>query len=144
MAVSATSYRLPGDLKERLARRAAVEGVPESSLVTRLLEQGLATVEHPGIVFRAGPSGWRAGLAGGPDVDEVIRTIRTIRSSGVTGDAAVSEAADNLGIDERLVRVAVDYAAEHLDEIEQRLAENELAVERVRALSAARASVLNG
>jgi hypothetical protein len=47
-----TSYRLDPDLKGRLARRAAAEGISETALVTRLLEQGLAAIRHPGIVYR--------------------------------------------------------------------------------------------
>lgn len=109
--------------------------------MTRLLEQGLATIEHPGIVFRPGPSGWRAGLAGGPDVDEVVRSVRSTRAAG---DEAVSVAAGSLGVDPRLVRIAIDYAAEHLEEIEARLRENEEAVDRVRRLTAARSAVLAG
>ena len=112
-----------------------------TALITRLLEQGLAAIEHPGIVYRPGPSGWRAGLAGGPDVDEVVRRVR---SSGVAGERAVSHAAESLGIDPRLVRVAIDYASEHLDEIEARLRENQQAAERVRDLAAGRASLLAG
>lgn len=140
MATS-TSYRLAAELKQRLARRATTEGVTETALVTRLLEQGLAAIDHPGIVYRPGPTGWRAGLAGGPDVDEVVRAVRT---SGRTGDKAVSVAADLLGIDSRVVRIAIDYAAEHLEDIEARLRANVEAVERARTLAAARSSVLAG
>jgi hypothetical protein len=136
-----TSYRLAPQLKERLARQAAAEGSTETALVTRLLEQGLASIEHPGIVFRPGPSGWRAGLAGGPDVDEVIRVVR---STGEAGEAAVSSAARDLGVDLRWVRIAVDYAAEHRDEVEARLRDNEAAAARVRALAEARAALLSG
>lgn len=57
---------------------------------------------------------------------------------------AVGAAADRLGIDERLVRAAIDYAAEHLEEIEDRFRENAHAVERGRRLAAARATVLPG
>jgi hypothetical protein len=137
MAMS-TSYRLDSDLKQRLADRAAAEGVTVTALVTRLLEQGLATIEHPGIVYRSGPTGWRPALAGGPDVDEVVRAIR---STGATGDEAVSRAAESLGLDPRIVRIAIDYTAEHLDEIEARLVANEHAMDRVRKLAAARSSV---
>ena len=140
MATS-TSYRLDPDLKQRLARQAAVEGTTETALVTRLLEQGLAAIEHPGIVYRPGPSGWRAGVAGGPDVDEVVRSVR---STGAAGDTAVLSAADSLGVDQRLVRIAIDYAAEHLEEIEARLRENEDAVDRVKRLASARSAVLTG
>jgi len=112
-----------------------------TALVARLLEQGLAATEHPGIVYRPGPSGWRASLAGGPDVDEVVRAVR---ASGATGKKAVADAAKGLGVDPRLVHIAIDYAAEHLDEIEARLRENLEAAERVRELAAARSSVLAG
>ena len=141
VVATSTSYRMDPELKQRLARRAAAESVSETALVIRLLQQGLAAIEHPGIVYRPGPSGWRAGLAGGPDVDEVVRTVRSI---GASGDRAVSGAADSLGIDPRLVRIAIDYAAEHLEEIEERLRENEEAVDRARKLAAARSSVLTG
>jgi hypothetical protein len=141
LVATSTSYRLDPDLKARLARRAAAEGVSETALVTRLMEQGLAAIEHPCIVYRPGPTGWRAALAGGPDVDEVVRTIRSRRAAG---DKAVSAAANSLGIHPRLVRIAIDYAAEHLEEIEERLRENERAVDRVRKLAAARSSVLAG
>lgn len=139
--VTSTSYRLAADLKQRLAQRAAAEGITETALVTRLLEQGLAAIEHPGIVYRPGPTGWRAGLAGGPDVDEVVRAVR---STGVAGDEAVVAAAESAGVDQRLVRIAIDYAAEHLDEIEARIEENEVAAARARKLSEARSSVLSG
>lgn len=139
--VASTSYRLAASLKERLAQRAATEGITETALVTRLLEQGLVAMEHPGIVYRPGPAGWRAGLAGGPDVDEIVRAVRC---SGEAGNEAVSVAAERVGIDQRLVRIAVDYAVEHLEEIETRLQENEEAAERVRKLAAARAAVLAG
>ena len=140
MAVS-TSYRLTPELKQRLARRATTESITVTALITRLLAQGLAAIEHPGIVYRPGPSGWRAGLAGGPDVDEVVRRVR---ASGVAGDKAVSVTAESLGVDARLIRIAIDYASEHLDEIEARLRENLEAAERVRDLAAARASLLAG
>lgn len=138
MATS-TSYRLTSDLKQRLSERATTEGITVTALITRLLEQGLAAIYHPGIVYRPGPSGWRAGLAGGPDVDEVIRRVRTI---GASGERAVSAAADSLGIDSRLVRIAIDYAAAHLEEIEARLAEHQRAADGVRDLAAARRSLM--
>lgn len=139
---SPTSYRLADDLKLRLAQRAAAEGVSETALVARLLQHGLAQIEHPGIVFRPGPTGWRAGLAGGPDIDEVIRAVRTAGPVGEEG--AVAVAAESLGIDQRLVRIAIDYAAEHLEEVEARIAENDAAVERARARAKARSTVIAG
>lgn len=49
-----------------------------------------------------------------------------------------------MGVDAGLVRIAIDYAAEHLEEIEERLQENEKAVTRVRRLSAARSAIVAG
>jgi len=140
MATS-TSYRLAPELKGRLARQPPPKRTTETALVSRLLEQGLSALAHPGIVYRPGPSGWRARIAGGPDVDEVVRAIR---SGGASGDRAVLATAASLGIDARLVRLSIDYAAEHLDEIEARLRENEEAAEHVRKLTVARSAVLTG
>ena len=39
-----------------------------SSIGERQIDEGLRMEAHPGIVFRNGPSGRRAGLAAGPDV----------------------------------------------------------------------------
>lgn len=46
-----TFYRLDAQLKVRLDC-AAAEGTTATALVTRLLEQGLDAIEHPGIVYR--------------------------------------------------------------------------------------------
>ena len=43
-----------------------------SSIGERQIDEGLRMEAHPGIVFRNGPSGRRAGLAAGPDVWEVV------------------------------------------------------------------------
>lgn len=135
------SLRLDAELKKELARQADIEGVTITALVSRLLEHGLAQVAHPGIVFRPGPSGWRAGLAGGPDVDEVVRAAR---DAGALSEDAIAAAAASLGIHPRLAEIAFDYAAEHVDEIEGRLRANDEAAERVRARAAGRASLLAG
>lgn len=37
--------------------------------------------EHPGIVFRPGPMGRRAGLIGGPDVWEAVRAVKSARAT---------------------------------------------------------------
>lgn len=77
--------------------------------------------EHPGITFRDGPTGRRAALAGGPDVWEIMQTIK---GGKARGDAAVTAAADLLGLTEAQVRVAVRYYAAYPDEIDQRIRRN--------------------
>ena len=37
--------------------------------------------EHPGVVFREGPTGRRAGLVGGADVWEVVRAVKSARAA---------------------------------------------------------------
>ncbi len=124
---ASVSYRLDPQLKEELARRAHDEGVSETSLVTRLLDEGLKTSAHPGIVYRAGPAGRRAAVAGGPDVWEIVVAIR---HTGKHGDARVRAAAEQLAIAERLVRTAVSFAATHPDEVQSMIDRNTTAAER--------------
>lgn len=77
--------------------------------------------DHAGIVFRDGPSGRRAGLAGGPDVWEVIAAVR---ASGLAGDAALAAAGDWGSLTPVGVRAAVRYYAEYREEIDERLRRN--------------------
>lgn len=134
MAAS-VSYRLDEHLKADLAARASAEGITESALVARLLGEGLRTAEHPGIVYRGGPSGRRAGLAGGPDVAEVLVAVRHAPGRG---ESKIAGAAEQLGVAEHLVRLAVGFAAAHPAEVEARIAANEEAAQRARRLAAER------
>lgn len=120
-----TSLRLPEDLRDRLASAAEQHGTTLTALVERYAREGLATDAHPGIVFRSGPSGRRAALAGGPDVWEIVAALRT--ASGRERDR-VTSVADQLGIHPRQVTIALGYAADHPDEIEDRIAANEAAL----------------
>ena len=58
--------------------------------------------EHPGVVFRDGPAGRRAGLAGGPDVWEAIVVLKDFGAAGPA--AAVKKTARWLGLSEAQVR----------------------------------------
>lgn len=76
--------------------------------------------DHPRVVFRPTPRGGRvAGIIGGPDVAEVVTVIRDLEA---TGDAAVEQAAEWLGLSERDVRAAIGYYADFPDEIDNELA----------------------
>ena len=122
-----------------LAEQAAAEGVTETALVTRVLDEGIKTAGHPGIVYRDGATGRRTALAGGPDVWEVVLAVR---SAPGPEDAKVRDAAEQMGLAERLVRLAVNFASAHPDEIEQRLAMNDEAAARARELAEQRARLL--
>ena len=77
-----TSFRLSDDLLERLDAEAAATGTSVSALVASVLDEGLETRQFPGIVYRDGPAGRRAGLLGGPDVWEVVRAVRGMAGQG--------------------------------------------------------------
>ncbi len=138
MTVSVT-YRLDEDLKRRVSAVAHAEGITETALVTRLLDEGLKVAAYPGIVYRDGPAGRRAALATGPDVWEVVNGVR--HADG-RGDARIADAAEQMGLPERLIRLAVNFAAAHPDEIEEQLRRNEEAAERARELAAERERLL--
>ncbi len=118
MGSSPLSVRLPGDLLKRLERRAKRKGLPKSVLVERYLDEGMRMEEHPGIVFREGPAGRRAALRRGPDVWEVIATIRA-------NGGAVAAAAEALGLPESEIRIALAYYGDHSEEIDEWVRENE-------------------
>lgn len=86
--------------------------------------------EHPGIVFRDGPAGRRAGLAAGPDVWELVRFIRGLRSRGA---AAIREAAEHLNLAPAQVETALRYYADFPDEIDERIRLDEEEAERAEA-----------
>jgi hypothetical protein len=77
-------------------------------------------VEHPGIVFRDGPSGRRAGCANGPDVWEVVRAVRSSRRENPTvADERVLElVVANSGVPMRHVLTALGYWASYPEEID--------------------------
>lgn len=87
--------------------------------------------EHPGIVFRPGPSGRRAGLAAGPDVWEVVRAVKSARAHepDLAEDNLLSLVAENTGAPVRLIRAAVRYWASYPDDIDAEITAAEAAEE---------------
>ncbi len=78
--------------------------------------------DHPGIVFRDGPTGRRAGLAAGPDVWELVGAVR---SMGQKDEAALLALAESINLTLVQVRTALGYYADHADEIDERIRRNE-------------------
>jgi hypothetical protein len=109
------------DVLERLERRSQEAQTNKSRLAERYVDEGTRMDAHPGIVFRDGPSGRRAALAAGPDVWEVMATIRM---GDASGDAAIGAAAEILTISPSQVRVAVRYYGAYPDEIDERVRRN--------------------
>jgi hypothetical protein len=113
---------------ERLRRYVrAHPGISASALTSRFVDEALRMEEHPGVLFRDGPSGRRAVLIGGPDVWEVVRVLRSARSAerDLDAEAVVELAAETTGLPRRKVRVALDYWAAYPDEIEQQIRDAE-------------------
>lgn len=122
MALSRSfSARINASVADRLEQRGTRSGLSKSRLAERYIDEGLRMEDHPGIVFRDGPTGRRAGLAAGPDVWEVIATAR---ASGLDGESALVAVSEwgNLSLSQ--VRAAVRYYAEYSQEIDERIARN--------------------
>jgi hypothetical protein len=118
---TATPVRFDGPVAERLASFVAANpGMSLSSAANRLVDEALRTSEHPGIIFRSGPTGRRAGLASGPDVWEVVRAVRSARAAerDLAEDDLLALVADNTGTPLRIIRIATGYWASYPDEID--------------------------
>jgi hypothetical protein len=128
----ATPVRFDEPVAERLTSFVAANpGMSLSSAANRLVDESLRMSEHPGIVFRAGPTGRRAALAGGPDVWEVIRAVRSAHSTEPTlgRDDLISLVHDNSGTPMRLIGAAVRYWASYPEEVDAEIATAEAAEE---------------
>lgn len=133
------SIRFDQLLLERLRRRASAQETTPSGLAQRLVDEGLRSQEHPGIIFRDGPSGRRAALAAGPDVWEVVAALGY---TSARGEDAVTSTAGEMGLSGRQVQTALDYYGSYPKEIDAQVAENELAAEKAYAAWQARQRLL--
>lgn len=71
--------------------------------------------DHPGVMFKDGPSGRRAALAYGPDVWEIVKFIREVDERG---PAALDAAAEVFAVDASRISTAISYYADYPDEID--------------------------
>jgi uncharacterized protein (DUF433 family) len=138
-AARATSYRLDPQIKAALEAQAGAEGVSERALLERLIVEGLATLRYPGIIYRDGPTGRRAGLAVGADVWEIVSALRYTKGRE---NHRVAQLAEQFGVHPAQIRVALDFAALHREEIDARVAANDAAAEQVRVLAEERAKLM--
>ncbi|MGH2798843.1 MAG: hypothetical protein ACRDM0_14480 [Thermoleophilaceae bacterium] len=96
-------------------------GTNRSRLAERYVDEGTRMDEHPGIIFRDGPTGRRAALAGGPDVWEVMATIRMGKARK---GAAITAAAETLDLTPGHVQTAVRYYTAYPDTIDELVRRN--------------------
>jgi len=71
--------------------------------------------DHPGVIFKDGPSGRRAALAYGPDVWEIIKFLREIDERG---PAALDAAAESFAVDPGRIATSVSYYGDYADEVD--------------------------
>lgn len=76
--------------------------------------------EHPGILFRDGPTGRRATVVGGPDVWEIIRAVAAARAAEpeLSDDDLLIMLEDNTGVPHRMIRTALDYWGAYPEEVD--------------------------
>ena len=134
MATVPFSARLDRSLVVRLRAQSVQEGITASQLAERFIEEGVRAAELPGIVFRPGPTGRRAGLRGGPDVWEIVRDVQAARAAGAADPVAAVVASTDLTEDQ--VRLALAYHGRYPGGVDRRIAQ---AVELERALADAAA-----
>src|SRR5450631_2433629 len=110
------SIRFDAALLARLRRRAgATAGSTTSALAQRLIDEGLRMADHPGVIFKDGPSGRRAALAYGPDIWEIITYLREIDDRG---PAALDAAAEAFAADSGRIATAVSYYGDYPAEVD--------------------------
>jgi hypothetical protein len=138
MAAS-TSFRISETARTRLASRAAREGTTATALLDQLIIEGTDQLDYPGIVFRGPAHDRRAGLAAGPDVWEVVARLQELEGSEEQRIGLLAAESD---LHPRLIRIALDYAAEHADEVRERIGRNRAMAERSRKMARQRESLL--
>jgi hypothetical protein len=133
---SPRSVRFEDDVIRRLDRYVRSHPGSSASSVTNLfVDEALRTEEHPGIMFRPGPTGRRAGLVGGPDVWEVIAALQDVRAQdpALADDSLIAAVAEATGLSPRMTRVAIRYYTAYPAEIDERIMANREAAEEAEA-----------
>jgi predicted transcriptional regulator len=122
MAGTHLSVRIDPETIARLDKLSRRSGRSRSWLAKTLIEEGLRMDAHPGIVFRDGPAGRRAGLARGPDVWEVMNTFED-RDHPTEED--ITYVAESLVLSVPEVRYALGYYSSFKEEIDDWIRSND-------------------
>ncbi len=128
------SVDLDSPVFEALKELGRSEDQSPDEMARTLVEEGLRLARHPGIVFRPGPTGRRAGLVDGPDIWQIAYVFRdqpldtdiaiidaTVRSVGLTG------------LSTEQLRTAIHYYLDYTDEIEAWIRSNDEEAARAKA-----------
>src|SRR5438477_10590026 len=111
------SARFSADVVDRLDAHSERIGQSKARVAERLIEEGLRTEEFPGIIFRSGPVGRRAGIAGGPDVWEIIRDLKAAAHEGANDP--IEAVSRTTGLDRAKVQLAATYYVAYPDEVDE-------------------------
>jgi hypothetical protein len=125
------SARFSAEVVDMLDARSERLGQSKARVAERLIEEGLRIEEFPGIVFRPGPTGRRAGIAGGPDVWEIVRDLKGTLSEGTASDP-IDTVASVSGLDRGVVELAASFYVAYPDDVDERIRMNEQAAIRLR------------
>ncbi|MFY9668094.1 MAG: hypothetical protein WAK44_09115 [Trebonia sp.] len=110
-----------------------------TALLDQLIIEGIDQLDHPGIVFRGPAHDRRAALTAGPDVWEIVARLQELEGGE---EQRISLLAAESDLHPRLIRIALDYAAEHPDEIRERIDRNRGAIERSQRTAQQREALL--
>jgi len=124
------SARFSTEVIEELEAHSNRLGESKARIAERLIDEGLRLEQFPGIIFRSGPAGRRAGIAGGPDVWEIVRDLRRAAAEGEKDP--VRAVAVVTGLDRTRIELAAAYYAAHPDDIDERIRTEEQSAERLR------------
>jgi hypothetical protein len=136
---ASTSFRISDTARTRLTSRAAREGMTATALLDQLIVEGTDQLDYPGIIFRGPAHDRRAALAAGPDVWEVVARLQELEGSEEHRIGLLAAESD---LHPRLIRIALDYAAEHVDDVRELIDRNRNMAERSRAMARQRESLL--
>ena len=124
------SARFSAEVVDNLEAHSSRLGESKARLAERLIEEGLQVDQFPGIIFRSGPTGRRAGVAGGPDVWEIVRDLKGAVAEGVRDP--IEAVASATGLDRTRVELAAGYYAVYPAAVDERIQMEEETVERLR------------
>lgn len=134
-----TSFRISDTTKTRLASRAALDGMTATALLDQLIIEGIDQLDYPGITFRGPAHDRRAALAAGPDVWEVVARLQELDGSE---EQRISQLAAESELHPRLIRIALDYGADHPGEVQDRIDRNKAMAEQSRRTARQREALL--
>jgi len=128
------SARFSVEVVDKLTEHGRRLGQSNARVAERLIDEGLQMEEFPGVVFRTGPTGRRAGVVGGPDVWELVRDLKRAAQEGAADP--IDAVCRSTGIDRSKIELAAGYYATYPNAVDDRIRMADEAAERLRTMLA--------